>query len=386
VTTRGPFSVLRTFLATEAASGYALIAAAATALLVANSPLAPGYFQSLHHVFGGRSLQHWVDDGLMPLFFLVVGLELKREVRAGQLATNARRILPGAAALAGMVLPALIYLAVARGDAAAGRGWAIPAATDIAFALAMLSMLGRRVPSSLRVFLTAVAIVDDLGAILIIAIAFTGAVDLAALLVAAAGIAVLCVLNRLRVHTLAPYLIIGIGVWYATLQSGVHPTIAGIAVACTIPMTSSARQGSPLRRLERKLHPLVAFVVVPLFGLTNAGLSFAGLTPAALGSRITFGVIIALIVGKQIGIFGAVWALCRAGLAELPAGVSWRQLYGVALLGGIGFTMSLFIATLALGASSAEIDSAKLGIIIGSAGSAIAGLTVLATGRRVRTS
>ena len=383
---RRALSALRAFLATEAASGYALIAAAAAALIVANSPLAPAYFDTLHRVVAGRSLQHWVDDGLMPLFFLVVGLELKREVHGGQLATNARRILPGAAALAGMIVPAMLYLAITHGDGGAARGWAVPSATDIAFALAMLSLLGRRVASSLRVFLTAVAIVDDMGAIIIIAVAFTDAVDAVALAAAAAGLTVLVVLNRRRVQALAPYLLIGAGVWYATLLSGVHPTLAGVAVALTVPMNPARggqqAQTSPLNRLERALHPLVAFGVVPLFGFANAGLSFAGLTPAAFATPITLGVLVALFVGKQAGVFGAVWGLCRAGVAELPPGVGWRQLYGVAVLCGIGFTMSLFIATLAFGGSAAGGDSAKLGIIVGSLASALAGCALLATGRR----
>ena len=266
-----------------------------------------------------------------------------------------------------------------RADPAAARGWAIPAATDIAFALGVLALLGRRVPPSLKIFLTAVAIVDDLGAIVIIAVLFTAALNFAALGLAAAGIAVLIALNRLRVQHLAPYLLIGAGVWYATLQSGVHATLAGVAVALTIPMGNTAPgAASPLHRLEHALHPLVAFAVVPIFGFANAGLSFAGLSPAALLEPVPFGVLLGLFLGKQLGIFGAVWALCKAGLADMPADASWPQVYGVALLCGIGFTMSLFISGLAFGDASRVAEVAKLGIIAGSLASALAGWAVLA--------
>ena len=354
------------------------MAAATGALIIANSPAATSYFHLLHVQIGQLSLLHWINDGLMPLFFLLVGLELKREVLDGQLATNARRILPGAAAVAGMAVPALIYLALTYNEPLAARGWAVPAATDIAFALGVLALLGRRIPPSLKIFLTAVAIVDDLGAIVIIALVFTAGLDFGALAFAGAGVALLIGLNRMNVTALTPYLVIGLGVWYATLQSAVHATLAGVAVALTIPLRSNNATLSPLYRLEHALHPLIAFGVVPVFGLANAGLSFDGLTPAALLNQVPLGVVLALFLGKQFGVFGAIWVLCRAGLADMPANATWRQLYGVALLCGIGFTMSLFIAGLAFGDGSHFAGSAKLGIIVGSLLSALAGWALLA--------
>jgi len=357
------------------------MAAATGALVIANSPVASDYFQLLHLQIGQLSLLHWINDGLMPLFFLLVGLELKREVLEGQLATNARRILPGAAALAGMAVPALIYLALTYNDPLAARGWAVPAATDIAFALGVLALLGRRIPPSLKIFLTAVAIVDDLGAIVIIALVFTAGLDFGALGFAAAGVVLLIGLNRMKVTALTPYLVIGLGVWYATLQSGIHATLAGVAVALTVPLRSDDAAPSPLYRLEHALHPLIAFGVVPVFGFANAGLSFEGLTPVAALDPVPLGVVLALFLGKQFGVFGAIWVLCRAGLADMPAKATWRQLYGVALLCGIGFTMSLFIAGLAFGDGSHFARSAKLGIIVGSLLSALAGWALLARSR-----
>jgi len=381
VTRAVPPSPLRDFLSNEAAGGYMLMAAATGALVIANSPVASDYFQLLHLQIGQLSLLHWINDGLMPLFFLLVGLELKREVLEGQLATNARRILPGAAALAGMAVPALIYLALTYNDPLAARGWAVPAATDIAFALGVLALLGRRIPPSLKIFLTAVAIVDDLGAIVIIALVFTAGLDFGALGFAAAGVVLLIGLNRMKVTALTPYLVIGLGVWYATLQSGIHATLAGVAVALTVPLRSDDAAPSPLYRLEHALHPLIAFGVVPVFGFANAGLSFEGLTPAAALDPVPLGVVLALFLGKQFGVFGAIWVLCRAGLADMPAKATWRQLYGVALLCGIGFTMSLFIAGLAFGDGSHFARSAKLGIIVGSLLSALAGWALLARSR-----
>ena len=378
VTRAVPPSPLRDFLSNEAAGGYMLMAAATGALVIANSPVASDYFQLLHLQIGQLSLLHWINDGLMPLFFLLVGLELKREVLEGQLATNARRILPGAAALAGMAVPALIYLALTYNDPLAARGWAVPAATDIAFALGVLALLGRRIPPSLKIFLTAVAIVDDLGAIVIIALVFTAGLDFGALGFAAAGVVLLIGLNRMKVTALTPYLVIGLGVWYATLQSGIHATLAGVAVALTVPLRSDDAAPSPLYRLEHALHPLIAFGVVPVFGFANAGLSFEGLTPVAALDPVPLGVVLALFLGKQFGVFGAIWVLCRAGLADMPAKATWRQLYGVALLCGIGFTMSLFIAGLSFGDGSYFAESAKLGIIVWSLLSALAGWALLA--------
>lgn len=377
-----PWTMLRTFLATEAASGFYLVAAAVAALIAANSPLAGAYAALLAIDLGGLSVLHWVNDGLMAVFFLLVGLEIKREVIEGELSTTARRILPGVAALAGMIVPALLYLGVAHGDAAAMRGWAIPAATDIAFALSVLAILGKRVPPSLRIFLTAVAIIDDLGAIVIIAVFYTASVDVAMLAAAAAGIAVLAAFNRAKVTALWPYALGGVVVWHFVHASGIHATLAGIAVAMTVPLRAESGAASALHRLEHRLNPIVAYGIAPLFGFANAGISFAGVGRTDIIAVVPLGIIAGLFIGKQAGVFGAVWSMCRLGLAQRPRGASWRQIYGVAILCGIGFTMSLFIAGLAFGDVGANNDIAKLGIIIGSLASAIAGYFVLAGARR----
>ncbi|MGL4543287.1 MAG: Na+/H+ antiporter NhaA [Polymorphobacter sp.] len=377
-----PASALRDFLATEAAGGYVLMAAALVALIVANSQLAPQYFNVLHIEIAELSLLHWINDGLMAIFFLLIGLEIKRELVDGELATNARRVLPGAAALAGMIVPALLYLALNHDVPAHRSGWAIPAATDIAFALGILMLLGSRVPASLKILLTAIAIIDDLGAIVIIAVAYTATINFAALGTAAAGVMALLLLNRLRVMALTPYLIIGVGVWAATLLSGVHATLAGVAVALTIPLKLAPGrpddETSPLHRLEHALAPAVAFAIIPLFGFSNAGVSLRDLTLESMFAPVPLGIMLGLFVGKQLGIFGAIWMMVKLGLADMPAGASWRQIYGVAVLCGIGFTMSLFIAALAFGEGTAENDAAKIGILAGSLLSAFAGWALLA--------
>ncbi len=383
---RTPITAIRTLLHTEAAGGYVLMAAAALAIIVANSPLSESYGHAQHAEIAGLSLLHWINDGLMAIFFLLVGLEIKREMVDGEMSSWGRRLLPGAAALGGMVVPALVYLAVNRGHPTNFSGWAIPAATDIAFALGVLALLGSRVPASLKLLLTAIAIIDDLGAIVIIAVAYTETLHFAALAAAAGGLAVLVLLGRLRVMALAPYLIIGAGVWVAVLLSGVHATLAGVAVALTIPLrrtigTPEARE-SPLIRLEHGLAPIVAFIIVPIFGFANAGVDLRGLTLADALAPVPVGVGLGLLLGKQIGVFGAIAALVRSGVAELPVGATWRQLWGLALLCGIGFTMSLFIAALAFGEGSAGDLGAKLGILAGSLLSALAGWLVLAGSRR----
>ncbi|MBP6547084.1 MAG: Na+/H+ antiporter NhaA [Phenylobacterium sp.] len=373
-------SVLRSFFQAEAAGGLILMGLAGLALVVANSPLSHAYFAALHAPVAGLDVLHWINDGLMAVFFLLVGLEIKREVVDGELSTWPRRILPGVAAAGGMLVPALVYLAFQGGDPVTMHGWAIPAATDIAFALGILSLLGKRVPVSLKVFLTALAIIDDLGAVLIIAFFYTSDLALWALAGAAVALAVLIAMNRMKVAALTPYLVVGAVLWWLTLQSGVHATLAGVALALTIPLRRSLAAPddalSPLHRLEHAIQPWVAFAVVPIFGFANAGVSFAGLSFSDLLAPVPLGVAAGLFLGKQMGVFGSVWLLVRLGWAERPARATWRQVYGVSVLCGIGFTMSLFIGLLAF--DSPELQEAtKLGVLAGSLLSAILGWAIL---------
>ena len=376
-----PLSALRDFLHGEAAGGIVLMVVAALALLVANSPAAPLYFGLLKSYVLGLSVLHWINDALMAVFFLLVGLEIKREMLDGQLSSWSRRVLPGFAALGGMIAPALVYVGFNLGSPETLRGWAIPAATDIAFALGVLSLLGSRVPASLKIFLTALAILDDLGAVIIIAIFYTAELSGLCLGLAAATLAALVALNRLGVARLAPYLLLGAALWYFTLKSGVHATLAGVALALTIPLTPSPAKpdsaSSPLHRLEHGLHPYVAFLIIPIFGFANAGVSFAGLGLATLGQSVPLGIMLGLFLGKQIGVFGFSWLAIRAGFADLPARASWAQFYGIALLCGIGFTMSLFIGLLAFPASEALQDQTKIGVLAGSLLSGIGGWLLL---------
>ncbi|RUX04173.1 Na+/H+ antiporter NhaA, partial [Mesorhizobium sp. M8A.F.Ca.ET.059.01.1.1] len=377
-----PVSVFREFLDSEAAGGIILMVAAALALIVANSPLAETYFAVLHAYLGPLSVSHWVNDGLMAVFFLLVGLEIKREMLDGQLSTWPRRVLPGIAAAGGMVVPALVYVAVNSNNPAALSGWAIPTATDIAFALGVLSLLGSRVPASLKVFLTALAIIDDLGAVIIIAIFYTSGLSLAYLGAAFAVIAVLVVLNRMRMMSLVPYLVLGAILWVLVLKSGVHATLAGVALALTIPLERSAGIGhdldhSPLHRLEHGLHKLVAFIVIPIFGFANAGVSLAGLSFGALIEPLTLGVAAGLVVGKLVGVFGSSALAIRFGLADLPAHAGWMHMLGISLLCGIGFTMSLFIGLLAFASDMALQDAVKVGILAGSFVAALLGAALL---------
>ncbi|PBB39185.1 Na+/H+ antiporter NhaA [Mesorhizobium sp. WSM3868] len=377
-----PKSMLREFLDGEAAGGIILIAAAAVALIVANSPFAEIYFAALHAYLGPLSVSHWVNDGLMAVFFLLVGLEIKREMLDGQLSTWPRRVLPGIAAAGGMVFPALVYVLVNRDNQAALPGWAIPTATDIAFALGVLSLLGSRVPASLKVFLTALAIIDDLGAVIIIALFYTSGLSLAYLGAAFAVIAVLIVLNRMRVMNLLPYLVLGALLWVLVLKSGVHATLAGVALALTIPLERSPGIGhdvehSPLHRLEHGLHKLVPFIVIPIFGFANAGVSLGGLSVAALLEPLTLGVAAGLVVGKLVGVFASSALAIRLGLADLPANAGWLHMVGISLLCGIGFTMSLFIGLLAFASDAALQDAVKVGILAGSLIAALAGAAVL---------
>ena len=376
-----PVSVLRAFVENGSSGGIVLMLAAALALVVANSPLREAYAETLHAYVGGLSVLHWINDGLMALFFLLVGLEIKREVLDGQLSTWPRRILPGSAALGGMIGPAVVYLAFNLGAGGHPNGWAIPAATDIAFALGVLSLLGPRVPLTLRVFLTALAIIDDLGAVLIIALFYTASIDVLAL--AGAGLVVLglVAMNRLGVLRLLPYLLLGALLWFLVLRSGMHATIAGVVLALTIPLRASPGRPddahSPLHRLEHGLQPFVTFLIVPIFGFANAGVSFAGFSVSALADPVPLGIALGLFVGKQVGVFVTAALVIRAGWADLPMYATWRQLYGVALLCGIGFTMSLFIGLLAFPSDPLLQDEVKIGVFAGSLLSALAGAALL---------
>jgi NhaA family Na+:H+ antiporter len=355
--------------------------AAAVALAVANSPLATAYFGLLKTYIGGLSVLHWINDALMAVFFLLIGLEIKRELLDGQLATWPRRMLPGIAAAGGMIAPAMIYVALNAGAPETLRGWAIPTATDIAFALGVLALIGSRVPVSLKIFLTAIAIIDDLGAIAIIALFYTADLSLIWLGLAGALLAVLAGLNRAGVERLIPYLILGLILWFVVLKSGVHATLAGVALALAIPLRRSPGRPddakSPLHSLEHTLHPWVAFLIVPVFGFANAGLSLSSVGWAAPFAPVTLGIAAGLFVGKQIGVFLTIWAAVKLKLANRPAGASWAQIYGVSLLCGIGFTMSLFIGLLAFPASPALQDEVKIGVLIGSVLSGVVGALVL---------
>lgn len=380
-------STFRKFLDNEASAGLALMATAALALLVANSPLAPAYHELLRIHAGPLSILDWINDALMALFFLLVGLEIKREMLDGQLASWPRRLLPGGAAVGGMLVPALIYTLINAASPATAHGWAIPAATDIAFALGVLSLLGPRVPVTLKVFLAALAIIDDLGAVLIIAIFYTHGINLAALGGAGIVFVLLVALNRLRVQRLLPYLALGSVLWLLVLLSGVHATIAGVLLAMTIPIAltpgtpEASPSRSPLHRLEQALHRPVSFGIVPLFGFANAGLTFAGLGLDAFGDPVTLGVGLGLLAGKLIGVFGAVVLMVRLRWVALPAAASWLQTFGVAMLCGIGFTMSLFVSLLAFHDPHIQ-DQAKLGILIGSCLAGLAGYAVLSVAER----
>lgn len=377
---QGPVSAIRHFLYNEAAGGILLMGAAALAMIVANSPLSESYFHALDVKLGPLSLAHWINDGLMALFFLLVGLEIKREVIDGHLATWSDRLLPSIAAIGGMAVPAIVYLGIAGSTPGLARGWAIPAATDIAFAIGVMALLGKRVPTSLKLFLTTVAIVDDMGAVAIIAVAYSTEINGLALLAAAVVMGAMFTLNRSGIRVLWPYLILAFLLWLAVLLSGVHATIGGVLAAALIPMQRSPGtpddKTSPLHRLEHGLHPWVAFAIIPIFGFANAGVSLAGIGVEQIISPIPVGVAAGLFVGKQIGVFGAVWACDRFGIAPRPSRASWLQIYGTALLCGIGFTMSLFIGGLAF-ADPLLVDEVKIGVLGGSILSALSGFAVL---------
>ncbi|MBB3033295.1 Na+/H+ antiporter NhaA [Alteriqipengyuania lutimaris] len=379
---------LRDFLKQESSGGIVLMAAAAIAIVWANSPLAPAYFSALETevavTVGGTGVQKsallWINDALMALFFLLVGLEVKREVLTGQLSSWQQSSLPIFAALGGMAAPALVFVAINLGSPGNLQGWAIPAATDIAFALGILALLGSRVPVALKALLLAVAVIDDIGAIAIIALFYTPGVDISMLGSAAVVLVLLAGFGYMRVGSSIPYAILGVALWYFVLKSGVHATLAGVALAMCIPMVDR-RGEAKLEHWEHELHPWVAFLVVPIFALANAGVSFEGMEPAALLAPLPLGIALGLLVGKQIGIFGLAWLAVKSGIARLPDGVGWLQVWGLSLIAGIGFTMSLFIGNLAF-ASPEQINAVKLGVLSGSVIAAIAGVLILLRARR----
>lgn len=369
-------SAIRAFLAGEASGGILLMAAAALALVTANSAVAEAYFRMLSAHLGPLTVLHWVNDGLMAVFFFLVGLEIKREFTNGHLATWSDRRLPIISAFAGIVLPAIVYLTIAREHPDLVRGWAIPAATDIAFALGVLALLGSRAPASLKLFLTTVAIVDDMGAVAIIAIAYTAKLNLIAMFVALGLLIAMGVLNRRRVTALWPYLLLSLCLWLAVFLSGVHATIAGVLAAFMTPIGSGKGHDSPLVRLEHALHPWVSYAIVPIFGFANAGVSFAGMQLSSLVAPLPVAIALGLFLGKQIGIFGSIRICVALKVAKKPRNASWLQIYGVAVLCGIGFTMSLFIGALAF-SDPVYMDGIKLGVLMGSVMSAILGFLIL---------
>ena len=375
------------FLRLEASGGILLLLAAVLAMLVVNSPAKELYDALLETPveirIGGfqiaKSLLHWINDGLMAIFFFLIGLEVKRELLDGELSEPARVVLPIIAAIGGMAVPAIIYSIINWGNPAAMKGWAIPSATDIAFSLAVLALLGSRIPSTLKLFLMTLAIVDDLGAIIIIAIFYTSDLSVYSLLVALIAMLALYTLNRRGVLALAPYILIGIVLWTAVLKSGVHATLAGVITAFFIPFKKLPdAPRTQLERMEEDLHPAVVYGILPLFAFANTGISFEGMSLNSLLDPVPVGIAVALFLGNQIGVFGLSWLAIKSGISKLPQGVSWLQLYGVACLCGIGFTMSLFISSLAFEQTNSElVVDDRLGILIGSIASASLGYFVL---------
>lgn len=366
----------------EKYAGLALMAAAALALLAANGPFADIYSELLHWKvgpgmprFGRLDLHQWVADGLMAVFFLLVGLEVKRECHDGRLSNPADRKLPIIAAIAGMAVPALLYIGVSGGEGHLLRGWAIPAATDIAFAIGVLAILGRNAPASVKLLLVTIAIVDDIGAVLVIALFYTADLNVAALAAALAVAGGMAIIGRLGVRTLWPYMLAFAFLWLLVLASGIHASISGVAAALAIPHESAKAQ-SPLERLERRIHPWVMFGVVPVFGFVSAGVAMDG-GFGALVAPLPLAIFAGLFIGKQLGVFGAIWLAVRTGLAPMPRGTNWLHIYGASVLCGIGFTMSLFIGALAFPGDLALVDQAKIGTIAGSVVSALVGFLLL---------
>lgn len=369
----------------EAAGGVVLMIAAVAALLVKNSALGGAYDAVLEFKIGPsliglhKPLLLWINDALMAVFFLLVGLEIKRELVAGELSSVGRAMLPGIAAVGGMLAPALIYIAINFGDATALRGWAIPAATDIAFAVGVLALLGPSVPVSVKIFLLALAILDDLGAILIIALFYTAELNLFMLGLAVVGCGVLLALNRRDVGSFWPYGIVGAFIWLCVLKSGLHATIAGVVVALFIPIDAGSENDSDLgllEQVEEALHNWVKFAILPIFAFANAGVSLAGMSPGKLLDGVPLGIMLGLVIGKPLGIFAFTWVAVRSGLAPPPKGATWMHILGAAMLGGIGFTMSLFIGMLAF-SDPVRAAELRLGVLAGSLISAVAGYALL---------
>ncbi|NQZ32406.1 MAG: Na+/H+ antiporter NhaA [Oceanospirillaceae bacterium] len=380
--------MIEEFIKKESSSGILLIFATIFALLLSNSFLEPFYNAFLHIPveirFGAlsldKSLYHWVNDGLMAVFFLLIGLEVKREILEGHLSSLSQIALPGIAAVGGMAVPAAIYLMFNLGDPIAASGWAVPTATDIAFALGILSLLGKRVPISLKIFLMALAIIDDLGAIIIIALFYTTDLSTLSISVAFAALAVLILLNIFGVSKKAAYIIVGTILWISVLKSGVHATLAGVALAFTIPLNAKSENDkafSPLKEMEHSLHFWVAFFILPLFAFVNAGVNFTKISLDQMAGPVPLGIILGLFVGKQLGVFGFSFVAIKLKWAKLPEGSNWAQLYGVSVLTGIGFTMSLFIVSLAFTDDSLFQFTDKLAILVGSFLSGVVGYLVL---------
>ncbi|NWB27579.1 Na+/H+ antiporter NhaA [Pseudomonas gingeri] len=384
-------STFTRFFQLEAASGLLLIAAAALALIINNSPLSYLYnglldvpvVAQVGALKIAKPLLLWINDGLMAMFFLLIGLEVKREVLEGHLSKPSQIVLPGAAAIGGMVVPALIYWFLNKDNPAALGGWAIPMATDIAFALGVLALLGKRVPVSLKLFLMTLAIIDDLGAIIVIAVFYSSELSTLSLLLAGACLVALIAMNRLGVVKLGPYMIIGLILWICVLKSGVHATLAGVTLAFCIPLRTKNSETSPLLSLEHALHPWVAFGILPLFAFANAGVSLTGVNLESFTHHVPLGIAAGLLIGKTVGVFGLTWLAVKAGMAALPHRANWGQVLGVAILCGIGFTMSLFVGSLAFVPGSSEyVGMDRMGILTGSILAALIGYAVTAMASR----
>ncbi|MGB3737922.1 MAG: Na+/H+ antiporter NhaA [Pontixanthobacter sp.] len=379
---------LRDFLQKESAGGIVLMIAALAALIVANSGLSDWYVATLATpvvaTVGGTGVQKsallWINDGLMALFFLLVGLEVKREVLMGQLSSWKQSSLPIFAAIGGMVLPALVFTGINWNAPENLAGWAIPAATDIAFALGILALMGDRVPVALKALLLAVAVIDDIGAIAIIALFYTPGVQVDMLIAAAVVLAALTLIGKARIGSKLPYVILGVALWYFVLKSGVHATLAGVALAMTIPVTTR-KGGKLLEDMEHELHPWVAFLVVPIFAFANAGVGLTDIEPSAIFAPLPLGIALGLLLGKQIGIVGFAYVATKTGIASLPRSIGWMQMWGLSLIAGIGFTMSLFIGNLAFAAPE-QIAAVKIGVLSGSLIAALAGVIILRSSRR----